>query len=68
MALDCCNEQDIVAMKFTSAIAPLYEDLRQIADDSEMGVSDGAAMPVQLDRIIRQLVSAMGMTFQELWI
>ncbi|RMJ21521.1 hypothetical protein PHISP_07607 [Aspergillus sp. HF37] len=67
MALDCCNEHDIVAMKFTSAIAPLYEDLRQIAYDSETGVS-GPALPVQLDSIVRQLVSVMDVRFQDLWV
>ena len=68
LALDCCNEHDIVAMKFTGVVAPLYQRLCQIADDSEADDTDKSAIRAQLDGIICQLVSAMAIPFKDLWI
>lgn len=77
--LDCCSEEDIVAMKLTSIVTPFYRHLNRIADDStevggtdamspEASDSDRQTIPAQLESIICKLVSAMDIPFQDIWI
>lgn len=86
LVLDCCSEQDIVAIKLNSIVIPFYQRLRRIAGDSmevdgmdstspemdpmspEASDGDETTIPAQLESIISQLVSAMDIPFQDLWV
>lgn len=63
-----------MAIQLDHVIAPIYQHLRRIADDStgsmssQIDNSDGSTIPAQLDNVVCRLVSAMAVSFKELWV
>lgn len=66
-------------MRLTDAVVPLYERLRFMADDSatddqtdsmspDSNDKDDTTTSAEMDGVVCQLVSAMEIPFQDLWV
>lgn len=79
LVLECCDKHDIAAVRLTDAVVPLYERLRVMVDDSatddqtdsmspNSNDKDDTTTSAEMDSIVCQLVSAMEIPFQDLWV
>lgn len=73
--LETCSERDIAAIRLLRRVAPLYQSLKQIADNPASGEqigtntdADSSTNVSQLTDIASQLAAAITMHFQESWI
>lgn len=63
-----------MAIQLDRVISPIYQQLRRVADDPagsmslQTDKSDGFALPAQLDNVVHRLVSAIAVSFKELWV
>lgn len=63
-----------MAIQLDHVIAPIYQHLRRVADvstgsmSSQTYNSDGSTLPTQLDNVVCWLVSAIAVSFKELWV
>lgn len=73
LALKVCRDHDIVAIQLDHVITPIYEHLKGVADDptgsvpSQTNNTDGSTL-LAIHSIVCRLVSAMAVSFKELWV
>ncbi|KAI9373473.1 hypothetical protein BJX61DRAFT_533139 [Aspergillus egyptiacus] len=74
--LEVCEKYDIAAMRLVDIVAPLSRRVWQTIENSGEMASmysitdgdDGPKIPVGLAHVVHQLVAAMGIRYQEVWV